>query len=114
VVERDGLLYVRITGVVDAESATALGQEVHSYLDARAGRVRMFVDASNLQIYSPQGADVLLALMKKANPKLERAAFIAPVSRTAALQLARLIREAGSSTRRIFADTEEAMTWLRE
>ena len=114
VVERDGLIFVRITGVVDVESATILGQQVHTYLDARGGGVRMFVDTTQLSIYSPQGAETLLALMKKANPKLHRAAFIAPASQTAALQLSRLIREAGGENRRIFGDAAEAMRWLRE
>jgi len=108
------ILIVRISGVVDQDDASALANKVHSWLDASRSGARMLVDASELQIYSPEGADLLLGFMKKANPKLERAAFLAPTSGTAALQLARLIREAGGNNRRVFADAEEARRWLRE
>jgi len=108
------ILIVRISGVVDQDDASALASKVHSWLDAARNGARMLVDASELHIYSPQGADLLLGFMKKANPKLERAAFIAPASQTAALQLARLIREAGGNNRRVFADREEARRWLTE
>jgi anti-anti-sigma regulatory factor len=108
------ILIVRISGVVDQDDASALASKVHSWLDEAPGGARMLVDASGLQIYSPEGADLLLGFMKKANPKLERAAFIAPTSGTAALQLTRLIREAGGNNRRVFADPEEARRWLKE
>lgn len=110
----DETLIVRIFGVVDQDDASALASKVHAWLDGARSGARMLVDASELHIYSPQGADLLLGFMKKANPKLERAAFIAPTSGTAALQLARLIREAGGNNRRVFADAEEARRWLRE
>src|SRR5205807_1784978 len=99
-------------GGVDVEGTRAIGRVVHDLLDEGVA-VRMLVDASELRIYSPEAAEVLLGFMKKANPKLERAAFLIPTSRTAALQLARLVREAGGSKRRIFADREEAVGWLR-
>jgi hypothetical protein len=91
VVERDGLLHVRIAGVIDANAATRIAHEIHTYLDALGGGVRMLVDA-----------------------KLERAAFIAPTSQTAALQLGRMIREAGSEVRRMFLEASEAIAWLRQ
>src|SRR5262249_50891259 len=109
--ERDGILRLRISGVVTADDAAALGRLVHARLDAAGSGVRMLVACGGLHIYAPDAAEALLTLMKRANPKLARAAFIAPASSTAALQIARLIKEAGGQNRRLFDREYEALQW---
>jgi hypothetical protein len=70
-------------------------------------------DNTDLKVISPEGADALVDRMRVDNPRVMRSAFVVGEG-TAALQLNRMVRDAGSDRRRTFTSIDQAWAWLRQ
>src|ERR1051325_5614140 len=89
--EQNGILHIRAVGIIRREDAEDLETATSRYLAGRSDASGLFlVDATALHIFAPDAADALLALMKRGNAKLARAAFVLTPKTTAALQLGRM------------------------
>lgn len=91
-----------------------LGQVVQSFLsNPSAGNPVLCADHRPVVIYSPEVADELARLFAQMNAQLARVAIIAAKSNaTLAMQLGRIIREAGNPLRKLFYDPHEVTEFL--
>jgi hypothetical protein len=107
----DGVMVVRAIGVVKLEDVTALAEDVERYF-ALPGCERLFLgDHSELKVIAPEAAAAIIARMRADNPRILRSAFIIGEG-TSALQLSRILRDAGSDKRRTFTNADQALAWL--
>jgi hypothetical protein len=114
VVEKDGLLWIVVTGVIRLEDTPVLQDGVTAYQKAHPDQpARIICDCTQFKVYAPDAAEVLLQFMKRDNARIEKAAFVVGEG-TGALQLSRMIRDAGSERRQLFQDLNAALAWLRQ
>ena len=111
--EEDGVLVIQASGVVRMEDVQALLTEEERYFATPGCKGMFLCDCTELKVISPEGADALIAAMRGDNPRTTRSAFILVEGSTAALQLKRMIRDAGSPARATFATEAQARAWLR-
>jgi hypothetical protein len=71
-------------------------------------------DLRHARIFSPDAAAELTGMMKLDNPRVKRNAILVGESALFSMQIERMVREAGSQSRRTFRDQSEAQLWLRE
>jgi hypothetical protein len=108
----DGIFEITATGVVRAADVAYTAAEEELYFATPGCSGLILIDATELKVVSPDGAEVLVELMMLYNPQIVRSAFVIGEG-TAALQLGRLIRDAGTEKRRTFTSLEQALAWLR-
>jgi hypothetical protein len=66
-------------------------------------------------VFAPDVSDALLALLRRGNRELRRSAVLLSASdATFALQVERLVREAGNPNRRTFRGADPLLAWLGE
>ncbi len=112
-VDDDGVFVVQLSDVLKMDDIEALTVEEDAYFATPGCRGLFFVDNTELKVISPDGADALIARMKLDNPRVVKSAFVVGEG-TAALQLKRMVRNAGSAKRRTFTSSEQALAWLRQ
>ena len=110
--EQDGVGVIVATGVIRLEDVPTLAIAERTYA-AQTDRVRFLCDCTQMKIIAPEAADELLRLMKADNAIVHRSAFLVPGDGVLALQLRRMVREAGSPKRRVFTSATAAWDWLR-
>ncbi|HEX7665565.1 MAG TPA: hypothetical protein VF407_13660 [Polyangiaceae bacterium] len=89
------------------------GAIVRGLFENAPGKLVACLDARTYGVEPPEAANHFLETIKRDNPKLERSAFVVdPAQRIVALQLERMIREAGNPNRRLFTDLDEAKAFL--
>jgi hypothetical protein len=103
-------------GVIYKEDADQLRRLVTSLVEARTGGdlLRFLCDCREFKIYAPDAAEALTGVMKRLTPHIAKAAFVVAIEGAGALQMKRMIREAGSDKRRVFTTMVEAEEWLAE
>ena len=111
--EQEGVGVIVATGVIRLEDVPTLAIAVRGYA-ARSAKVRFLCDCTQLKIIAPEATEALLRLMKEDNHLVQRSAFLVRGDGVLALQLRRILRQAGSSKRRVFASAPPAWDWLRE
>jgi hypothetical protein len=109
----DDIIFVHAAGVLRLDDIDALAVEEEAYFAAPGCRGLFLVDARELKVFSPDGADALVARMRIDTPRVVRSAFVIGEG-TAALQLTRMVRDAGSDKRRIFTSHDQALAWVRQ
>jgi hypothetical protein len=107
----DGILVVRATGVLKMTDMDFLVVEEERYFATPDCKGLFLIDCADLKVISPDGRDAMVERMKVDNPRIVRSAFVVGEG-TAALQLARMIRDAGSDLRRTFTSEGQAWAWL--
>ena len=114
VCRRDGDVFViQASGVIRMDDVAALAVEEELYFATPGCHGLFLVDNTDLKVISPEGSDALVERMKVDNPRVTRSAFVVSEG-TAALQLKRMVRDAGSEKRRTFTSVDQAMAWLRQ
>jgi stage II sporulation SpoAA-like protein len=109
----DNILVIRASGVVRMADIEQLAAEEEAYF-ATPGCPGLFLsDNSELKVISPDGADALVERMKVDTGRIAKSAFVVAEG-TAALQLKRMVRDAGSEKRRTFTSFEQAWAWLHQ
>jgi hypothetical protein len=78
------------------------------------GQVVACTDLRNARVFTPEVTKQLLALLRGETPHIERAAILVGESAVFSMQIARMFREIGGSTRRSFPEPEPAVDWLSE
>jgi len=109
----DGDIFViRATGVVKMEDVDLFGAEQERYLTTPGCKGLCITDTSELKVIAPDAADALTLRMKATADRIVRSAVVVGEG-TGALQVSRLIRDAGSDKRRTFTSVEHALAWLK-
>ena len=76
-----------------------------------------FISVTDLRrafVFPPAIADGFLSLMKQANPRLDRSAFLVSDSATFSLQAERILTELGNPDRRAFREADDLELWLSQ
>ena len=108
------LVEFRLVAPLSLEDAHGVRASLFEVLRRLSSKIVICGDLRAIEVLRPEIADTFLALMKHDNPRVERHAMICTPSATLALQVNRLIREAGSDARRLFTDVDAACRWLNE
>jgi hypothetical protein len=109
--EWNGVLVIAAIGTIRFEDVPELYKAEQAFLSTPGRRALFLCDCSRMKVISPEARDVLMELMHHDTPLLDRAAYVVGTG-VNALQLTRMIAEAGSPKRRAFGDEAEAMRWL--
>lgn len=110
------LLEVRVASPFPATEAARFITEISGVIAAAPAHIVAVCDLRGTRrIVDPETIDRIALLMRAENPKLDRNGLLLPDGvATVALQIERLIRSAGASTRRTFRRRVEVESWLNE
>lgn len=95
------------------EDVAELGVHEETYFATPGCKGLFLCDFTELRVISPDGAEALVARMKHDNPRVAKSALVVTEGSTAALQLTRMIRDAGGGHRALFVSETQARAWLR-
>lgn len=110
------LLEVRVVPPVSLEETTRFLQEIVRLTAAQPAKIVACTDLrGGSRAADPDMIDFIAGIIRSENPRLERNALVVPVlSPTFALQMERMVKNAGTAQRRIFKTRGEAEGWLGE
>ena len=110
------LLEVRVVPPVPLEEITRFLQEIVRLTAAQPAKIVACTDLrGGARAADPDMIDFIAGIIRSENPRLERNALVVPVmSPTFALQMERMVKNAGTAQRRIFKTRSEAESWLGE
>ena len=108
----DGIFVIRGGGVVKLDELGHLEAEREAYFERPDCRRLFLCDTSELRVISPEASEAIVARMQSDNDRVLRSAFVVSDG-TAALQMKRILRDAGSVKRRVFTSVDQALAWLR-
>jgi hypothetical protein len=109
------LVEVRVTTLHAPEDVKALGASMGEVVGRVAGPVAICADYRETRLLTQPIADAFLAILTTFNPRIERSGLLLSGERaTFNLQLERLVREAGYTSRRTFRVAPELAAWLGE
>ena len=100
-------------GVIRMADVEELVAAEERYFGTPGCKGMFLCDFAELKVMSPDGAEALIANMRGDNPRVVRSAIIVAEGSTAALQLNRMVRDAGSPNRQLFATEAQARAWLK-
>jgi hypothetical protein len=78
------------------------------------GQIVACTDLRNARVFPPDVTKQLLTLLRGETPQVERAAILVGESAVFSMQIARMFREIGGTTRRVFPEPDAAIAWLSE
>ena len=107
------LVEIAIWSPVSLEEAGKWGQEHDKVVDSVGQPYVCFVDLRGAKVFPPEIVTAYLSTMK-AEQQLVRTATMLPESALVALQINRMIREAGHPERRTFSNADELRRSLGE
>ena len=107
----DGVFVIRATGVIKIEDVTALVEEQDRFFALPACSGLFLCDNSGLKVIAPEATEALIERMRSDSARIVRSAFVIGEG-TSALQLSRILRDAGSDKRRTFTNEDQAVAWL--
>ena len=109
------LLEVRMRSPLSLHEAQALVVDIRRLVKGTRGPSLGVIDLRGVKLLDPDVVDFLGELMRRDNPWLARNAFIlAEASAVKTLQVERMLKEGGSSSRRGFRGRSDAEAWLGE
>jgi hypothetical protein len=109
------LITFAVSSPVDDGNADAAALELRRCVQSVTGRVVVVTDLTTARTLAPATAERFILLMKSDNPRLERSAImLGAASATFAMQVERMVREAGNPARRTFRDGDLLTQWLLE
>src|SRR5579883_627232 len=107
------LLEVRAVLPIRMDEVPGLLQTMKDLFERAPPLVVSILDARHYGVEPPEAAEHFLKVIKRDNARIERSAFlVAPDQPVLGLQLERMIREAGSSKRRLFRNVADAVAFL--
>jgi hypothetical protein len=109
------LVQTRVTALTDLRDMCNMQAALHSVLSGVVGQAVICTDWTQLRVLSPGIAESVCQMLTTTNNKVLRGAILLdPEQATFNLQVDRVIREAGSLSRRTFRDTVKMVNWLAE
>jgi hypothetical protein len=78
------------------------------------GRIIGVADMTRATVFTPPETEMLVDIMRKDNPRVERTAFLVNESAILGMQIGRLIRAARMAHRRVFRESGELAQWLQD
>jgi hypothetical protein len=106
------LVTLRLASPIDEPESARAVEDIRRVLGGVSGRARICTDLSGARTFPPEVAERFVALMKVDNPKIERSGFLIGQNATFALQIERMLRAAGSSSRLTFRAVADLTAWL--
>jgi hypothetical protein len=108
------LLEVRASLPIQLEEIPALTESIAAIFRRAPARVVAILDARTYGLEPPEATEHFIETMKRDNARVERSAFVVePHQSLLALQLDRMIRDAGNPDRRLFRGALAATAFLR-
>jgi hypothetical protein len=109
------LVSVRIYTPVTASEIQSMVQQISlAYAACSPRQVVGCTDLRGANLFPTELADQIAAFMKRGSPRIERGGFLIGEGAIFSLQLERVVREAGSPSRRTFRVRGEIEAWLSE
>jgi hypothetical protein len=109
------LIEVRVAWPIDIEEIHAGRRAMVETIASIEGQPIFVFDLRALSVVPSEGADATIGFMRADNARTLRAAFlVAPENATMAMQAERIVRSAGSASRRVFREIDELEGWLRD
>jgi hypothetical protein len=105
------LVEISIWSPVSLDEAIRWGRDHASVINAVHGAYVCFVDLRRASVFPPDVVDAYVSTMSD-EPRLDRTATLLPTNATVALQIGRMIREAGHPGRRAFDRGDALAEWL--
>lgn len=106
------LCELRVSGVLRPEDMVGFRTRAATVMMAAAGKVVFATDLRTLALLAPPVFDQLVTMLRTDNPKIERNGLLVGTNPTTALQMQRLVDEAGSPSRKIFRAPAPYLLWL--
>ena len=108
------LCVARFVPPFDVPQVDKLAQEIRQIL-LRLPRPAIFCsDLRTVQVFGPDVAERITAMLKSDNPRVERSAVVIGAGSVLGMQMERMFREAGNPGRRVFRTVEAIVAWLDE
>jgi hypothetical protein len=112
---REGrLLEIRMESPLEFADVQEFRQRVMALVGAALRPVIACTDLRRARIFSPDSAEAITSMMRHDNPRVERNAILVGDSALFSMQVERMVREAGSHSRRTFREPLELKLWLRD
>jgi hypothetical protein len=109
------LVLTRPSKLRSAADVTAFGRAMKESVSSIAGSIVICGDYRETAVLTQPAADAFLGMLATFNPRIDRSAvLLASEHATFSLQIERLVREAGSPSRRTFRAASELIAWLGE
>ncbi|MEM7154712.1 MAG: hypothetical protein AAF799_17820 [Myxococcota bacterium] len=107
------LVEIAIGSPVSLDEVEQWGREHDAVVDGVGEAYICFVDLRRASVFPPDVVEAYVSVMRS-EQQLIRTATMLPDSPVVALQIGRMIREAGHPQRRAFDDPSELTRWLSE
>ncbi len=109
------LVEARVSALASVARVDAYAEAFGPAVSQLAARPILCADHRPVLIYAQPVADRLVELFTNLNKTWERVAIlVAPTNATLAMQLARIVRESGNPSRRVFFEPADAERFLAE
>ena len=108
------LFEIRVQPPLSVEQLKGFHPQVTRILARVPGQVIGCTDLRKARVFGLDVADKLMTIIRTDGPRVERNAYLVGESAVFSMQIARVIRMAGSPSRRAFTEPDEAITWLSE
>jgi hypothetical protein len=109
------LVEARLMTLRDSDDVTQFGMAMRAAFMRLRRKCVICADVRAFTLLSPTVSDLMIGVLAKGNPYLERSAILLPAEGAAFhLQAERLVRESKSPDRRTFREPQEMAAWLDE
>ena len=107
------LVEARLTTTDSNALASCLTAIARTVADAACPVVGI-LDLSQVRVFGREDADLMVAVMRGDNPRVERTAIVTNADTLLRMQMDRLVRAAALPRRRVFRASAPALDWLEE
>ena len=109
------LLELRVSSPFSTADAMAMFKQIYKTMPRNKGLALVIADLRGLRVVDPEVVDLVTSFMRTDNPYVERNAFLlSEHSATLAIQGERMVKQAGTPTRKTFRHRDEAEHWMDE
>ena len=109
------LTEARVMTLRDADDVTQFGMAMRAEFMRATRKCVICADVRAIALLSPTVSDLMIGVLAKGNPYLERSAILLPATGALFhLQAERLVRESKSVNRRSFHKPQDMAAWLDE
>jgi hypothetical protein len=107
------LVEARLT-TTDESAAAACLAAIAQLVASAPFRVVGLLDISRVRVFGREDAELLVAVMREDNPRVERTAILINGEALFGMQMERLVRAAALPRRQVFRAAGPAIAWLAE
>jgi hypothetical protein len=108
------LLEIRMESPLGDDEVVEFRNLTSSIVRAAPRPLIVCTDLLRARVFSPASATQITSMMQQDNPLVERNGILVGESATFSMQIERMLREAGSRSRRTFRDAPALKKWLKE